>query len=108
MADTSDPSCLSLRKIGPSLRNLVAGYSRLACKLRSVRSLFFPFFLLLGQRPIACVSSYYDNLSAKQCHGKSLPCSVNDTSICVTQDEVCFLFIHCLFFEGHNNNSFWS
>ena len=31
--------------------------------------------------------SYYDNLSAKQCHDKSLPCSVNDTSLCVTQDE---------------------
>ncbi|KAF8877945.1 phosphoglycerate mutase-like protein, partial [Gymnopilus junonius] len=30
---------------------------------------------------------YYDNLSAKQCHGKALPCSVNDTSICVTQEE---------------------
>ncbi|KAL1717692.1 histidine phosphatase superfamily [Schizophyllum commune] len=30
---------------------------------------------------------YYDNLSAKQCHGKSLPCSVNDTSLCVTQEE---------------------
>lgn len=32
-------------------------------------------------------SSYYDNLSAKQCHGKKLPCSVNDTTLCVTQDE---------------------
>ncbi|EEB87949.1 hypothetical protein MPER_14483, partial [Moniliophthora perniciosa FA553] len=30
---------------------------------------------------------YYDNLSAKQCHSKPLPCSVNDTSLCVTQDE---------------------
>ncbi|KAI5827055.1 phosphoglycerate mutase-like protein [Schizophyllum commune Tattone D] len=30
---------------------------------------------------------YYDNLSAKQCHGKSLPCSVNDTALCVTQEE---------------------
>jgi len=30
---------------------------------------------------------YYDNLSAKQCHGKYLPCSVNDTSICITQEE---------------------
>ncbi|THU98971.1 phosphoglycerate mutase-like protein [Dendrothele bispora CBS 962.96] len=30
---------------------------------------------------------YYDNMSAKQCHGKPLPCSVNDTSLCVTQDE---------------------
>ncbi|EIM82924.1 phosphoglycerate mutase-like protein [Stereum hirsutum FP-91666 SS1] len=30
---------------------------------------------------------YYDNMSAKQCHSKSLPCSVNDTSLCVTQDE---------------------
>ena len=29
----------------------------------------------------------YDNLSAKQCHGKSLPCSVNATSNCVTQEE---------------------
>jgi len=27
-------------------------------------------------------------MSAKQCHGKHLPCSVNDTSLCVTQDEV--------------------
>ncbi|EIM82919.1 phosphoglycerate mutase-like protein [Stereum hirsutum FP-91666 SS1] len=30
---------------------------------------------------------YYDNMSAKQCHDKTLPCSVNDTSLCVTQDE---------------------
>lgn len=30
---------------------------------------------------------YYDNLSAKQCHSKSLPCSTNDTSLCVSQDE---------------------
>ncbi|KAL9709558.1 hypothetical protein Ac2012v2_007297 [Leucoagaricus gongylophorus] len=30
---------------------------------------------------------YYDNMSAKQCHSKHLPCSVNDTRLCVTQDE---------------------
>ncbi|KDR79193.1 hypothetical protein GALMADRAFT_243093 [Galerina marginata CBS 339.88] len=30
---------------------------------------------------------YYDNLSAKQCHSKALPCSLNDTSLCVTQEE---------------------
>ena len=36
---------------------------------------------------------YYDNLSAKQCHGKSLPCSVNDTSVCVTQEEVGVLSV---------------
>ncbi|KAG5645660.1 hypothetical protein DXG03_005497 [Asterophora parasitica] len=29
---------------------------------------------------------YYDNLSAKQCHGKALPCNLNSTSSCVTQD----------------------
>jgi hypothetical protein len=29
---------------------------------------------------------YYDNLSARQCHAKPLPCSVNDSSRCVTQD----------------------
>ncbi|KAF4621615.1 hypothetical protein D9613_012605 [Agrocybe pediades] len=29
---------------------------------------------------------YYDNLSAKQCHGKSLPCSLNYTSVCVSQE----------------------
>ena len=31
--------------------------------------------------------SPYDNLSSKQCHGKPLPCSVNDTSLCVSQDD---------------------
>ncbi|KAK0437736.1 phosphoglycerate mutase-like protein [Desarmillaria tabescens] len=30
---------------------------------------------------------YYDNLSAKQCHGKALPCSLNETDTCVTQEE---------------------
>ncbi|KAJ7632142.1 phosphoglycerate mutase-like protein [Roridomyces roridus] len=35
---------------------------------------------------------YYDNLSAKLCHQKTLPCSVNDTSLCVTQDEVNTVF----------------
>ncbi|KAG6853272.1 hypothetical protein C0991_005543 [Blastosporella zonata] len=29
---------------------------------------------------------YYDNMSAKQCHGKTLPCNVNATSQCVSQD----------------------
>nr|XP_031858781.1 uncharacterized protein CI109_005877 [Kwoniella shandongensis]KAA5525853.1 hypothetical protein CI109_005877 [Kwoniella shandongensis] len=29
----------------------------------------------------------YDNLSAKQCHNKPLPCSVNNTAVCVTQDD---------------------
>nr|GAT53316.1 histidine phosphatase [Mycena chlorophos] len=35
---------------------------------------------------------YYDNLSAKLCHGKPLPCSVNDTSLCVTMDEANEVF----------------
>ncbi|KAJ3575475.1 hypothetical protein NP233_g1077 [Leucocoprinus birnbaumii] len=30
---------------------------------------------------------YYDNMSAKQCHGKALPCSVNDTSLCISQAD---------------------
>jgi acid phosphatase len=30
---------------------------------------------------------YYDNLSARQCHAKPLPCSINDTNACVTQDQ---------------------
>ncbi|KAG6856864.1 hypothetical protein H0H87_012681 [Tephrocybe sp. NHM501043] len=29
---------------------------------------------------------YYDNMSAKQCHGKTLPCNLNSTSPCVTQE----------------------
>ncbi|KAG6828631.1 hypothetical protein H0H92_007223 [Tricholoma furcatifolium] len=29
---------------------------------------------------------YYDNLSAKQCHGKPLPCDLNSTSTCVSQE----------------------
>lgn len=35
----------------------------------------------------SCPCSYYDNMSAKQCHSKALSCSVNDTSLCFTQDE---------------------
>ncbi|KAL9616048.1 MAG: hypothetical protein Q9160_009049 [Pyrenula sp. 1 TL-2023] len=30
---------------------------------------------------------YYDNLSARQCHDKPLPCSLNDTKNCVTQPQ---------------------
>ncbi|KAK2459977.1 hypothetical protein APHAL10511_007983 [Amanita phalloides] len=30
---------------------------------------------------------YYDNLSAKECHGKELSCSVNDTTLCVTREQ---------------------
>lgn len=30
---------------------------------------------------------YYDNLSARQCHAKPLPCSINDVSQCVAQDQ---------------------
>jgi hypothetical protein len=30
---------------------------------------------------------YYDNLSARQCHAKPLPCSINDTTSCVTQAQ---------------------
>ncbi|OXB34136.1 acid phosphatase [Cryptococcus neoformans] len=29
----------------------------------------------------------YDNLSAKQCHGKPLPCSLNNTAICTPQED---------------------
>lgn len=35
---------------------------------------------------------YFDNLSAKLCHQKKLPCSLNDTSICVTQAEANEVF----------------
>ncbi|KAJ7168220.1 phosphoglycerate mutase-like protein [Mycena crocata] len=35
---------------------------------------------------------YYDNLSAKLCHSKKLPCSLNDTSLCVTRDEANAVF----------------
>jgi hypothetical protein len=30
---------------------------------------------------------YYDNLSARQCHSKPLPCSPKNSSLCVTQTE---------------------
>jgi len=50
-----------------------------------VRVLILP---VTGTHHCATHLSYYDNMSAKQCHGKHLPCSVNDTTLCVTQDEV--------------------
>lgn len=30
---------------------------------------------------------YYDNLSARQCHAKPLPCNVNNTKSCVSQSQ---------------------
>jgi acid phosphatase len=30
---------------------------------------------------------YYDNLSARQCHAKPLPCNINDTKSCVSQTQ---------------------
>lgn len=30
---------------------------------------------------------YYDNLSARQCHAEPLPCNINNTSSCVTQEQ---------------------
>lgn len=30
---------------------------------------------------------YYDNLSARQCHAKPLPCNINNTKSCVTQEQ---------------------
>ena len=30
---------------------------------------------------------YYDNLSARQCHAKPLPCNTNNTKSCVTQEQ---------------------
>lgn len=30
---------------------------------------------------------YYDNLSARQCHAKALPCKVNNSNVCVTQAQ---------------------
>jgi acid phosphatase len=30
---------------------------------------------------------YYDNLSARQCHAKPLPCNISTPSLCVTQEQ---------------------
>ncbi|KAF2856953.1 histidine acid phosphatase-like protein [Plenodomus tracheiphilus IPT5] len=30
---------------------------------------------------------YYDNLSARQCHAKPLPCNINNTNLCITQEQ---------------------
>jgi acid phosphatase len=30
---------------------------------------------------------YYDNLSARQCHAKPLPCNINNTTTCVSQQQ---------------------
>jgi hypothetical protein len=33
------------------------------------------------------MSSPFDNLQAKQCHQKSLPCSMNQTNLCLSQQD---------------------
>ncbi|TFK60936.1 phosphoglycerate mutase-like protein [Pluteus cervinus] len=35
----------------------------------------------------ASFDHYYDNMSAKQCHDKTFPCSTSDSSLCVPQDD---------------------
>ncbi|EER29021.1 hypothetical protein D8B26_000765 [Coccidioides posadasii str. Silveira] len=35
---------------------------------------------------------YFDNLSARLCHAKPLPCSVNDTSKCISQSQADTVF----------------
>lgn len=34
-----------------------------------------------------CFDHYFDNLSARQCHGKPLPCKATNATDCVTQEE---------------------
>lgn len=47
------------------------------------------FFRRFGDRyrKLMQLASAYDNLSAKQCHGKPLPCSLNNTAICTPQED---------------------
>ena len=40
-----------------------------------------------GEVLYADQSSPYDNFSAKQCHQKPLPCSVNNTALCISQAD---------------------
>lgn len=49
----------------------------------------FLFFRRFGDRhrKLMQLASAYDNLSAKQCHGKPLPCSLNNTAICTPQED---------------------
>lgn len=59
-------------------------------KLGSV-SLFIMFYVFRRfgdrHRKLMQLASAYDNLSAKQCHGKPLPCSLNNTAICTPQED---------------------
>ena len=38
------------------------------------------------------VDHYFDNLSAKLCHDKSLPCSLNDTALCISREQADSVF----------------
>lgn len=38
------------------------------------------------------IDHYFDNLSSKLCHSKTLPCSTNSTSLCVTQQDAETVF----------------
>ena len=58
-----------------------------ACVVTSLPELYPDMPLLPPCKESKLTPSPYDNLSAKQCHQKALPCSVNDTSICITQSD---------------------
>lgn len=63
-----------------------AGISK---SLHYVLCFYVSFFRRFGDRhrKLMQLASAYDNLSAKQCHGKPLPCSLNNTAICTPQED---------------------
>ncbi|OCF41531.1 acid phosphatase [Kwoniella heveanensis CBS 569] len=55
----------------------------------------------------------YDNMSAKQCHGKPLPCSTNNTAICVPQEDADSVyrlgqFEYAYRWRMHDNSTLYS
>jgi hypothetical protein len=60
--------------------------------LRAAKPLFSSLDAISGIAPDSTdwhksLDHYYDNLSARQCHAKPLPCSINSASQCVAQDQ---------------------
>ncbi|ODN77934.1 hypothetical protein L202_05033 [Cryptococcus amylolentus CBS 6039] len=72
------------------------------------------FYNVSGIEPeLIQLLSPYDNLSAKQCHGLNLPCSLNNTALCTSQEDANAIYSlgnyeYAYKWRMHENSTFYS
>jgi acid phosphatase len=94
--DSLEPTyrCTTASNLLNSIRNSNANWT---AHLTSAASLFQTLDSVSGVSPTdsgwhVSFDHYFDNLSSRLCHAKPLPCALDDTANCVSQDEADEVF----------------